>query len=160
MSDRHQVERLIHELKFGFEGDETGENRFQPAIWWLLRDVDMRRALYRPIPEAHNIWELTLHVIAWKRYVAARFRGEQPQVTAEMDWPAIGDASEQAWEATKAELLRVQSELVEAASAVTDDQLDSPALNGPIPRYAIYHGITQHDQYHGGQIAILKKAKL
>lgn len=160
MSERHQVERLLHEMKFAFEGDESGENRFQPATWFLLKDVDAKRALHRPIADAHNIWELVLHLTTWKQYITVRFQDEQATVTPEMDWPAITDNSEAAWQKAKDDLLRAQNEMVAAAALLNDPQLDSPAKNGPVNRYAIFHGIIQHDQYHGGQIAMLKKASL
>lgn len=160
MSANKEVQRLVAEMKFAFEGDEKGESRFQPALWPLLVNVDAKHALHRPIPEAHNIWELVLHLITWKKYITARFRGEAPTVTDEQDWPALENPTEESWNALKHELLRTQNELVEAAQMQTDAELDIPAVNGKLPRYVIYHGITQHDLYHGGQIAMLKKATL
>lgn len=155
-----QVQRVIAEMKFAFEGDETGENRFQPAIWPLLANVDVKRAMHRPIPEGHNIWELVLHLITWKRYITVRFQDEQMTVTPDMDWPTLPTPTETAWQAAKDELLRAHHEMIAAAEPLTDDMLDAPAANGKVARYGIFHGIIQHDQYHGGQIALLKKAKL
>jgi hypothetical protein len=41
---------------------------------------------------------------------------------------------------------------------VLDEELLAPPAGTEWSRYATVHGIVQHDQYHGGQIAILKKA--
>lgn len=155
-----EVVRFVAEMKFAFDGDESGEGRFQPAIRPLLRDVDSKRALHRPLPNAHCIWEIVLHMTTWKKYISARFRNEEPQVTDAMDWPAILDTSEAAWQAALQELFSAQDELLEMSSRLSENDLDSPAVNGKIPRYSALHGILQHDMYHGGQIAILKKAAL
>ena len=39
-----------------------------------------------------------------------------------------------------------------------DDQLEEQLGEGGVSRYAALHGVIQHDLYHAGQIAILKKA--
>jgi hypothetical protein len=39
-----------------------------------------------------------------------------------------------------------------------DDQLDEPILHENYSRYVLLHGLVQHDLYHAGQIAVLKKA--
>jgi hypothetical protein len=41
---------------------------------------------------------------------------------------------------------------------VRDEELLTPPAGTELSRYATLHGVVQHDLYHGGQIAILKKA--
>lgn len=156
-----EVSRLTEEMRFGFDGDPaTGENHFQPSVRLLLADVDARRAHFRPLPEAHTIWELVLHLTTWKRYISARLRGETPEVSAESDWRQVTEPSETAWTAAKQELFAAQDELLDLVSRLTDEELLLPAYQGKVPRYSFLHGISQHDNYHGGQIGLLKKAPL
>jgi uncharacterized damage-inducible protein DinB len=42
-------------------------------------------------------------------------------------------------------------------SAPTNDQRDAETGQG-VSHYVLLHGIVQHDVYHAGQIALLKKA--
>lgn len=153
-----EVQRQIELMQLTFEGDETGEARFGPALMHLLKDVDSARALHRPLPDAHTIWELILHVVAWKRYTAIRLRDQRAEMNESLDWPKPTETSEADWQRTVRELRDIQAELISASAALKDDQLETPVAGGRVPRYLVLQGIMQHDIYHAGQIALLKKA--
>ncbi|MBL0062653.1 MAG: DinB family protein [bacterium] len=155
-----EVERQIELMKLTFDGDETGEARFGTALMHLLKDVDSKRANHRPLPDAHTIWEIVLHIIAWKRYTATRLRDQRSDMNEDIDWPKPAETSEAAWQKTVQELRDIQAELVSASNALRDDQLDSPVAGGKVLRYLVLQGIMQHDIYHAGQIGLLKKAAL
>ena len=48
--------------------------------------------------------------------------------------------------------------LVEAIANVAESRLDEPIFEGMSTVYVTLHGVIQHDLYHAGQIAMLKKA--
>ena len=48
--------------------------------------------------------------------------------------------------------------LVKAIARVPESRLDEPILEGMSSVYVTLHGVIQHDLYHAGQIAMLKKA--
>jgi uncharacterized damage-inducible protein DinB len=109
---------------------------------------------------------LTLHIAAWERACLRRLNGDPAQLTDAEDWEAINDTgndtSETAWEATKRGLIDNHRELLDAVASVDDARLnDSIYVDPNIPFSSIYvtlHGVVQHDLYHAGQIAMLKKA--
>jgi uncharacterized damage-inducible protein DinB len=152
-----EVQRLVGQIKMVFVGDETGEARFGPALMHLLTGVDSTRAQYRVSPDTHNIWELVLHLTAWKKYTAARLRDEAAPMNDEMDWAKVTRTDDAAWNEALQKLHEAQAELIAAAEKLTDEQLDTPVANGRVPRYLALQGIFQHDIYHAGQIAYLKK---
>jgi uncharacterized damage-inducible protein DinB len=41
---------------------------------------------------------------------------------------------------------------------VEEERLDQPILDGLSSVYVTLHGVIQHDLYHTGQIAVLRKA--
>ena len=129
-----------------------------PALLELLADVDARKANARPIPAAHTIWELVLHVAAWNNAVVRRLSGDQADLTAEEDFPAVTDVSEKAWQQTIDTLKRSQRELQYAIGALDEAWLDQPIVSGKATVYGTLHGVIQHGLYHAGQIALLKKA--
>ena len=45
------------------------------SITSVLDGISAESAKSRPIPDAHNIWELVLHMAVWTREVASRVRG-------------------------------------------------------------------------------------
>ena len=68
------------------------------------------------------------------------------------------DTNETAWEKTLQNLENGHKELHKTISGLSDADLDK-ILKQPKPSvYQLLHGVIQHDLYHAGQIAILKKA--
>ena len=65
-----------------------------PALNELLRDVSHEDAARHPVPGAHSIWELVLHITAWCSIVRLRIAGDAvAQVTDDMDWPPVASPS-------------------------------------------------------------------
>jgi hypothetical protein len=89
-------------------------------------------------------------------------QGDPAQLSDEEDWQPIYDTSEEAWENTKKYLVDTHRELLDAIAQVGEAQLNEPIIvNSSIPFSTVYvtlHGGVQHDLYHAGQIAMLKKA--
>jgi uncharacterized damage-inducible protein DinB len=88
-----------------------------------------------------------------------RLQGDPAEVpiSSPEDWPPAEDTSEAAWEQAQAALDRGHQALVEAIQHVDESRLDEPILEGKSSVYVTLHGVIQHDLYHAGQIAILKK---
>ena len=131
------------------------------ALAEILADVSPVQAASRPIPNAHSIWELVLHLTAWTREVARRLEGAPAGAPAEGDWPPVGVVSPSNWDLAKRALADAHRELAEAASHASEERLGSPVSGkgDAAERYEeMLHGLTQHDAYHGGQISLLKKA--
>ena len=56
-------------------GPMTGPMWHGPALAEVLEGVTAERAAARPIPGAHTIWEIVLHIIAWAEIARARLKG-------------------------------------------------------------------------------------
>jgi len=130
-----------------------------PALADLVGDVTAEQAAAWPVPGAHSIWELVLHVSSWTEIVRERLVGSaKSEPTPEEDWPPVRDQSAAAWRAAVERLKEAHREL-----AADVAQLDDSMLIGRVPGrehsvLAMIHGVVEHDAYHGGQIAILKRA--
>ena len=133
-----------------------------PSLQELLAGVTAAQAAAHPIVGAHSIWELVLHIGAWERACLLRLGGDPAQLTDAEDWVTIGDGSEEAWDQTKLRLLANHRELMNAIVLFDESRLDQPIIDDPdgdfSSVYVTLHGGVQHDLYHAGQIAILKKA--
>ena len=136
-----------------------GEAWHGPGLMEALSGVDARAAIARPIPNAHTIWEILLHVSASAELVLARLKGEARTLSPEEDWPAPpAVANQDAWEADVRRLAEGHRELVEALSALDISRLDAPIAPGFSSVYVTLHGLVQHNVYHAGQIALIVKA--
>ena len=147
------IEKNLDQLNVNFRGDAW----HGPSLMRLLADVTAEQAAVRPIQNAHSIWQLVLHIKAWKDASRRRLAGEAFEPTPEEDWPEVTDTSEAAWENTSKELEASHQQLAEAVSKLDDSQLHEPAAGKDYSNYFMIHGVIQHDLYHAGQIALLKK---
>ena len=149
-----ETERISDQLKRSFDGKAW----HGPAVKELLKDVSAADAAARPIPGAHNIWELTLHIGAWEKAGLRRLNGDRAELSDEEDWSAVTDRSEETWSRLKADLEQSHQQLVQAIENLDEARLDQPIVEGLSTVYVTLHGVIQHNLYHAGQIAILKKA--
>ena len=132
-----------------------------PALLELLADVTPEQAAAHPAAGAHSIWEIVAHVTVWTAEVNRRLDGNvlEMERDPESDWPAIGDVSEEAWRAAVHELKSVERTLWRRVRELPDAQLDSVVPIKDYPVYYMLHGLVQHNLYHAGQIALLRKMR-
>jgi len=148
-----EVERILDQLQRAFDGDAW----HGPALLSILRDVNAKQAAKKPIAHAHSIWEIVLHLITWKNVVRRRLAGEAVEPTPAEDWPRVDRVDETAWTDICAALKSAHQQLLQAGSRLRDDQLEGIAAGKSYTVYVMLHGIIQHDLYHAGQMALLKK---
>ena len=147
---------IADELQRAFEGLAW----HGPGLLELLEDVDAATAAARLIPDAHTIWELVLHVAVWDRVAQVRIRGQKSQPTGLLNFPRMPKPTEAAWRKAVKNAKQIHDALVKTVAALPDSRL---ADRVPGKRYNfsfMLHGIAQHELYHAGQIALLKKAYL
>jgi uncharacterized damage-inducible protein DinB len=152
--------RVIDQLRRAHDGDPWHGS----PVKEILRGVSAAQAATRPPNGAHSIWELVLHMTNWRNEVAARAAGSPAGEPADGDYPAIGDPTPKRWRAALDALDESHRRLVHAVGRLTDEQMWKPtndprnrALGTGVTYYELLHGIVQHDAYHAGQIAILKR---
>jgi hypothetical protein len=77
----------------------------------LLEDVTAAEAHAHPVPAAHSIWELVLHMTAWADEVRARLAGAEAGDPDPGDWPRVGRATEARWTQARAALVDPKSRI-------------------------------------------------
>jgi uncharacterized damage-inducible protein DinB len=125
-----------------------------PAVKEVLENVTAKDALKR-LPDSHSIIELVAHMTAWRTFVVKKLQGVvEYKVTDEMNFPTPED-----WSKTLEELDASQSRLLDALKSFDSSKLYDPVPHGSYNYnfYTLLHGIIQHDLYHAGQIALIKK---
>jgi uncharacterized damage-inducible protein DinB len=147
-------QRLADQLRRSHHGDAW----HGPSLSEVLEGVTAAQAAAKPINSAHSIWELVLHVAIWQRHILDRIeRGGMAQVPDELDWPKVTATSESAWDAAAAELRNINQDLAEAVERLDDAKLHSPVRGKDYDFHFMLEGMVQHNLYHAGQIALLKK---
>lgn len=150
-----ETDRLEEQLTRALEGEAW----HGPSVLELLAGVTAAQAASRPIPGAHSIWELVLHIGTDYDLLLRRLAGDGRQLTATEDWPACPEPTDANWEETVQELRRANAALRRAVREFPEERLDAPLVpDVPSTAYTQFIGVTQHNLYHAGQIALLKRA--
>jgi len=152
---RSEATGIADQLRRAFEGSAW----HGPSLLELLEDVDAAMAAARPLPKVHSIWELVLHIAVWDNAASRRLSGEKCQPTGLANFPPVSAPTESAWRKAVAETRRIHQALVKTVAALPDSRFGERV---PGKRYDFSHmlyGVVQHELYHAGQIAILKKAQ-
>ena len=131
----------------------------------FLQDLDASDAALRPMGSAFSVWELVLHMTAWTNEVRRRLAGHAPGEPTEGDWPTVGEPTEERWQAAQLRLEESHSALVADVSRLTEADVRRPvgeqrdsALGTGVTIGGMLVGIAQHDAYHIGQLALLRRA--
>jgi len=143
---------LIHALL-----DEAYEKKtwHGPNLRQSLKGVTAQQAAWRPTPDRHNIWELTLHAAYWKYVVRCKLEGGKRgsfilKGSNFFCRPAKGNLNEAAWRADRAILEGEHRALIQAARKTVN--------SSPTPRQLrMLYGVAFHDIYHSGQIRLLRR---
>lgn len=149
-----ECERIADQLRRAFEGSAW----HGPAVLELLEDVDAAMATAKPVADAHSIWELLLHVDAWDRAAMVRLSGKKCQPKGEDNFPLVKKPTESAWRAAVTQAKRTHDQLVKMVEGLPEERLRDRVPGKKYDFYHMLHGIAQHELYHAGQMALLKKA--
>jgi uncharacterized damage-inducible protein DinB len=150
--------RLADQIRRAFDGDAWHGD----SVLELLKGLHAATAAAHPLANTHSIWELVLHITAWDDAVTRRTGGTSLTLSDEENFPAVQDTSEAAWRKALDHMTQKHNELVNAVKAFPESRLSERVPGKTQDYYTFYYmfsGIVQHELYHAGQIALLKKFK-
>lgn len=151
-----ELQRIDDQLERMFEGDPW----HGPSLSSLLDGVDADAAAARPIPGAHSIWELVHHLTVWLDVPRRRVEGRQAIEPAPAeDWPPVQATGETEWREALERLRQAYRKLREMLAWLDEARIEETSPGRTYPNYVLLHGVVQHLAYHGGQIALLRKAR-
>ncbi|MDA1081190.1 MAG: DinB family protein [Gemmatimonadetes bacterium] len=131
----------------------------------ILDGVTAAEASRRVAPDTHTIWEIVLHMTAWTEAVAARVRGAGAKAPERGDWPKTQTDTDEAWVDALNQLKTARKQLLEEIDVTHEEDIQihvknhtPPFKDTGISRAGTVNGLIEHDAYHLGQIALLKRA--
>jgi uncharacterized damage-inducible protein DinB len=141
-----------------------------PSLDELLASLSSDQAAARPITGAHSIWEIVVHVTAWAEIALARLHGQRTGDPApDEDWPpvpgadpksgsALGSDAAANWQAALERLRESYRALATDTRRLEPSAFDEKVAGADYSVSNLLHGVIEHGTYHGGQIALLKRA--
>ncbi len=149
-----EIERIHDQLRRAFHGEAW----HGPSLREALDGVTAEQAAARPVPGAHTVGEIVLHLAAWLGVMPRRLAGEAAREPEEGDWPSAEGLGEAEWRALLGKLEERHAALLDAVSRVDPARLDEPIFPGWTSVSMNLHGTAEHLAYHAGQVALLRRA--
>ena len=125
-----------------------------------LRGLTAQEALWRPAPQRHNIWEITIHVAYWKYIVRRRILGEKRgsfPLKGSNSFARPESATPDAWRQDVLLLDETHRRLRQAILELPEVRLYHTPAGSKVSNAAMIYGSSSHDLYHAGQIQLLKR---
>jgi uncharacterized damage-inducible protein DinB len=88
----------------------------------------------------------------------ARLGGAVADPSPEEDWPPVPAAGAAEWRAAVARLGESYRALAASVRGLDDTALAATVAGQQYSASTMLHGVVEHATYHGGQIALLKRA--
>jgi uncharacterized damage-inducible protein DinB len=146
------------QLASAIERTVSGPMWHGPALSDVLDGVPHARAAARPVGGAHSIWEIVRHLTAWADIARRRLGGEKVDPAPDEDWPPVQDEGDDAWARALERLGASHRALAAATRSLQDADLEATVAGQEYSAAVMLRGVVEHGTYHGGQIALLKKA--
>ncbi|MEO6348355.1 MAG: DinB family protein [Aquaticitalea sp.] len=140
-----------------FEKLYDGSPWIDVNITSVLGNLSAEQAKQRVIPNCNTIWEITNHIIEWRKNVLQRANGNMIETPSNNYFESVKDTSEQAWKYTLKSLEEIQNEWIQYLTNLKSTQFETRYEANQMTYYEHIQGILQHDAYHLGQIVLLAK---
>lgn len=150
-----ELEFIADQLNRAFDGEAW----HGPALMEVLDGIDAKTAAAHRLPAVHSIWELVLHIATWERVIARRIHGDALMPSDEENFPQIQQPTDVAWREAIKTLRATHAALIELVSSMKESRLNDRVPGKDYDLRFMLTGAVQHAAYHGGQIALLRKAQ-
>lgn len=150
-----EIQSIIRE----FENTLDGNPWYGRPVYEILREIREDITSKQPSPGSHSLVELLYHMITWASFTLKRIEKDQINDMAafeKLDWREI-DPQIHGWEEGLSEYIAIHQEIIARLSEKNDDFLDEKVDYRNYNFRFLLHGLIQHNIYHLGQIAYLKK---
>ena len=136
----------------------SGEPWFGRNIQVILKEINEDIASQKPNGQ-HSILELLYHMINWRLFTINRLEKSSATVKSfeENDWQVLDHQDKSLWQKGIEQLNDTQQRLLNLINTMKDEDLQSPVHERDYENRTLINGIIQHDIYHLGQIAYIKK---
>jgi uncharacterized damage-inducible protein DinB len=150
-----EVKRIEDQYRRSYQGEAW----HGPGLLEILEGITAEKAAAHPIAGLHSIWEILGHVVAWQDVFERRLAGiAVNNLPEDQNFPPVADATQSAWQKMKETVERSCRRMQETISRLPEERLNDVVPGKSYTFYFMAHGTIQHNLYHAGQIAILRKA--
>lgn len=149
MNEINRILKLFYDLQ---QGDCWIGNSFKDTLEGVAAP-----AAAQPVKDGTNsAWQLVVHINYWRTSVINRINGSLASPPfADFTLPAV--LNEESWRQSLRDFESVYQQLYKAIQDFPLEDLDNPSPRIEQTFYQLIMGCLQHDAYHLGQLAFIKK---
>ena len=143
-----------------FESTLSGQPWFGRAVYEIIGEVDEAKANTKPNGTEHSMIELLWHMNTWAEFVLGSLENRNVDAMKAIeanDWREI-DPKTHTWKKGLEQLKATHNKIVEILNQKTDDSFLGEIV--PLRKFNfrfMLNGLIQHNIYHLGQVAYLRK---
>lgn len=152
---KREILLIVEQIKDAYEGEPW----FGRSIKEILTEIDPAIVFEKPNNQ-HGILDLLWHMINWKEFVLSRLRNDVEKPMSyfeENDWRELDHSDKTLWQHGLQQFAKLHNEMIEIIQLQNDELLSERVSERNYDFRKLLHGILQHDIYHLGQIAYIKK---
>jgi len=147
-------------LIFDFNDVLDGKPWYGDAVMKKLININPEVANMQPLPSFNSIAKIVQHMINWRIFTIKKMQGDEAfdiRQDDENDWIEVHISSQEDWDLLVHKLWATQLEIIELISSKSEIFFDEKVSGRDYNFSFLLSGIVQHDVYHLGQIALIKK---
>ena len=150
-----EIQSIIRNLENTLDGDPW----YGRPVYAILREVDSSIAYKKPTPGSHSLIDLLYHMLTWAEFTLKRIEKDDINDLAafeKLDWrendPKLHD-----WDEGLAAFIAAHQQIIALLHTKKDTFLDEIVDYRQYDFRYLLNGLIQHNIYHLGQVAYLKK---
>lgn len=147
------LSKIITNLKEGFEGEPW----YGVAVMNKLEALDWEKVNTKPMG-TKSMAVLVQHMINWRIFVLRKLEGDAGfdiKMDSADDWTPVHINNETEWELLKASIRQTHTDILHILENSNEELLEKKVPGKGYDFESLLIGISQHDVYHMGQIALL-----
>ncbi len=148
-----EAQRIIRLFEAGYNGSPWIDVNLVDT----LQNISAAQALKKITPSSNSIWEITNHIINWRKNVLQRVQGKEIKTPSHNYFVVVKNGTKDEWQKTLEELTLTQTDWITFLKKVKEVDFDRVYAPNQMNYYEHIQGILQHDAYHLGQIVMLTK---
>ena len=141
------------------ENTLNGQPWFGRAVFEILKEVDETKVFTKPYETEHSLIELLYHMITWAEFCLKQLQHAPANKLKEVennDWRRI-NPDKHDWKKGISELKKIHKQIIAILKKKNDDFLFEIADERKFNNRFMLNGLIQHNIYHLGQVAYVKK---
>ena len=150
-----EIQSIIRNLENTLDGDPW----YGRPVYAILREVDSSIAYKKPTHGSHSLIDLLYHMLTWAEFTLKRIEKDDINDLAafeKLDWREI-DPKLHDWDEGLAAFIAAHQQIIALLHTKKDTFLDEIVDYRQYDFRYLLNGLIQHNIYHLGQVAYLKK---